>query len=81
MLNRYYDWYDNGGHPEVVPYALRYDLGQWRQRQKKPIMISEYGAGTISGIHKDPPVMWSEEYQVHAHPHTLIEYITLPLIG
>uniref|UniRef100_A0A1X7URE5 Beta-glucuronidase n=1 Tax=Amphimedon queenslandica TaxID=400682 RepID=A0A1X7URE5_AMPQE len=66
MLNRYLDWYQNGGHPEVVPYALRYDLEQWRKLYKKPIMISEYGAGTIPGFHKDPPVMWTEEYQVLA---------------
>lgn len=64
MINRYYDWYDSPGHPEVAPYALRYDLEQWRNIRKKPIMISEYGAGTISGLHKDPPVEWSEEYQV-----------------
>ena len=26
-------------------------------------MITEYGADTIAGLHSDPPVMFSEEYQ------------------
>ena len=26
-------------------------------------MISEHGAGTIDGLHEDPPVMFTEDYQ------------------
>ena len=26
-------------------------------------MVSEYGAGTIAGLHEDPPVMFTEDYQ------------------
>ena len=65
MINRYYNWYDNTGEAKMVAYALQYDLEHWHTIQKKPIMISEYGAGSITGLHKDPPVLWSEEYQVH----------------
>ena len=63
-LNRYYGWYSDSGHPEVVPYQLSYDLDNWYQVRKKPIMISEYGAGTIDGFHKDPSTMFTEDYQV-----------------
>ena len=56
MINRYYGWYSDSGHPEVVSYQLSHDLDNWYQVRKKPIMISEYGAGTIDGLHEDPPV-------------------------
>ena len=29
----------------------------------KPIIVTEFGAGAIAGVHKHPPEMWSEEYQ------------------
>lgn len=64
MINRYYGWYSDSGHPEVVPYQLSYDLDNWYQVRKKPIMISEYGASTIDGLHKDPSTMFTEDYQV-----------------
>ena len=64
MINRYYGWYSDPGHPEVVPYQLSYDLDNWYQVRKKPIMISEYGAGTIDGLHEDPPTEFTEDYQV-----------------
>jgi putative sterol carrier protein len=31
---------------------------------KKPIIISEFGADTVAGMHSQPPKMWTEEYQV-----------------
>jgi putative sterol carrier protein len=30
----------------------------------KPIIITEFGADTVAGMHSDPPEMWTEEYQV-----------------
>ena len=30
---------------------------------RTPIVVSELGADTISGVHADPPEMFSEEYQ------------------
>ena len=64
MINRYYGWYSDSGHPEVVSFQFPYDLDNWYQVRKKPIMISEYGAGTIDGFHKDPSTMFTEDYQV-----------------
>ncbi|MCM1989154.1 beta-glucuronidase [Oceanirhabdus seepicola] len=63
LLNRYYGWYMQGG-PEL-PYAkeiFKKELQGWASTGK-PIIISEYGADTMSGVHKLPSVMWSEEYQ------------------
>ena len=37
MINRYYGWYSDSGHSEVVPYQLSYDLDNWYQVRKKPV--------------------------------------------
>ena len=62
-VNRYYAWYTNPGHIDVVANLLAPDLEAWYRKYKKPVLLSEYGADTISGFHADPPVMFSEEYQ------------------
>ncbi|MFI4910108.1 MAG: beta-glucuronidase [Sedimentisphaeraceae bacterium JB056] len=63
-INRYYSWYINPGKLETIEPDMKNDLLKWHTRFKKPIIISEYGADTISGFHSDPPVMFSEEYQI-----------------
>ncbi|MFA6076143.1 MAG: beta-glucuronidase [Negativicutes bacterium] len=63
-LNRYYGWYNDGGIAlEFAVDAFKSELEGW-VTTGKPIIISEYGADTMPGIHKLPGVMWSEEYQV-----------------
>jgi beta-glucuronidase len=39
------------------------DLEGWRRRHKKPVLVSEYGAETVAGLHWEPSLMFSEEYQ------------------
>ena len=34
-----------------------------REHPDKPIIITEFGAGAIAGLHSDPPEMWTEEYE------------------
>ncbi|HZG86056.1 beta-glucuronidase [Paenibacillus sp.] len=64
-LNRYYGWYALGGEFEMAKMALRKELNGWIQRcPGKPIMMTEYGADTIAGLHDVDPVMFTEEYQV-----------------
>nr|XP_027237100.1 beta-glucuronidase-like [Penaeus vannamei] len=36
---------------------------EWHLLHNKPVMISEYGAGSIAGFHMDPSFTWTEEYQ------------------
>lgn len=64
MLNRYYGWYINGGI-EISDAMLKLDheLDIW-DKINKPVIFSEYGADTVAGIHRLPPVMFSEEYQI-----------------
>ncbi|HJT58296.1 MAG TPA: beta-glucuronidase [Ktedonobacteraceae bacterium] len=64
-LNRYYGWYVQGGQLEVAKASLRAELARWNQVQPgKPMMFTEYGADTITGLHDTTPIMFSEEYQV-----------------
>ncbi|KAJ8304053.1 hypothetical protein KUTeg_017636 [Tegillarca granosa] len=63
-INRYYAWYSDCGHTEVIQKQLTYDLTHWHQKYNKPIIITEYGADTIPGLHQEPSFVFTEEYQV-----------------
>ena len=63
MLNRYYGWYVNTGDLAGAEVAWRKELEGWAG-ENKPIIITEYGADTMPGLHSLTPQPWSEEYQV-----------------
>jgi beta-glucuronidase len=63
MLNRYYGWYVNTGDLVAAEHAWRAELEQWAT-DGKPIIITEYGADTLPGLHSVVPAPWTEEYQV-----------------
>lgn len=63
MLNRYYGWYVSTGDLAAAEDAWRAELQQWAG-DGKPIIITEYGADTVPGLHALTPTPWSEEYQV-----------------
>ena len=62
-FNEYVGWYD--GLPEKC------DMIEWRINYNKPVMISEFGAGALQGLHGDTLTRWSEEYQENLYKHTL----------
>ena len=62
-LNRYYGWDFGGPDLDVSEKALRKELDAWRSIGK-PVMFTEYGADTVSGLHDTTSVMYTEEYQV-----------------
>ncbi|XP_060704267.1 beta-glucuronidase [Hemiscyllium ocellatum] len=62
-VNSYFSWYHDSGHLEVIQLQLNDQFENWYNKFQKPIIQSEYGADTIAGLHSDPPVMFSEEYQ------------------
>jgi beta-glucuronidase len=51
-VNAYYGWYTQAGQLEL------------HQAFGKPIMITEFGADTLPGVHNTPSEMWTEEYQL-----------------
>lgn len=63
MINRYYGWYVNTGDLPNAELALAAELKGWAG-EGKPIIITEYGADTLAGLHSVTPQPWSEEYQV-----------------
>jgi beta-glucuronidase len=64
MVNRYFGWYSHGGQLYEAADALSQELDSLNAALGKPIIISEFGADTLAGVHADPPTLWSEEYQV-----------------
>ena len=63
LINRYYGWYNLSGDLEAARYAFRVELDWW-EKQHKPIILSEYGADTIAGLHGAVAEMFTEEFQV-----------------
>jgi len=63
MLNRYYGWYVNTGDLVGAEAAWRTELEAWAG-DGKPIIVTEYGADTVAGLHATVAVPWTEEYQV-----------------
>jgi beta-glucuronidase len=63
-LNRYVAWYSDFGRLDQIYDTITQDLATCRQMYPtQPIMVTEYGADTIPGLHNDPPFMFTEEYQ------------------
>jgi len=63
MLNRYYGWYVHTGDLVGAEAAWRTELEAWAG-DGKPIIVTEYGADTVAGLHATVAVPWTEEYQV-----------------
>lgn len=62
-LNRYYGWYLHTGDLEEAEKGLEECLRSWADKYNKPIIMTEYGADTMAGLHTVGDVPWSEEYQ------------------
>jgi beta-glucuronidase len=62
MLNRYYGWYLHTGDLAAAEQALQAELEQWAT-EGKPVLVTEYGADTLAGLHSLTAEPWSEEYQ------------------
>lgn len=62
-LNRYYGWYQQSGRIDEGIRSLSVELDMLYEHYHKPIILTEFGADTIPGVHAQPPEMFSEEYQ------------------
>ncbi|MDD5579641.1 MAG: beta-glucuronidase [Methylobacter sp.] len=62
-MNRYWGWYILGGELDKALVALDQELHSVWEAWHKPIIVTEFGADTIAGMHGHPDVMWTEEYQ------------------
>ncbi len=64
MINRYYGWYVEPGDLEAAERGLEEELQEWAGSHGKPIIMTEYGADAMPGLHTLEGSVWSEEYQV-----------------
>jgi beta-glucuronidase len=63
MINRYYGWYVFLDDLAVAEKGLEGELRGWAELGK-PIIMTEYGADTVAGMHSVEALPYSEEYQV-----------------
>lgn len=62
LINRYYGWYAQTGRIDDGAKALEQELDQLAALNK-PLIISEFGADTVAGMHSVPAQVFTEEYQ------------------
>jgi beta-glucuronidase len=62
-MNRYWGWYVMGGELDKALGALEQELDSGWEQWHKPVIMTEFGADTMAGMHGLPNVMWTEEYQ------------------
>jgi beta-glucuronidase len=70
--NEYIGWYD--GPPEKA------DTLSVTTPHDKPLIMSEFGAGALYGLHAAPDVRWSEEYQASVYEHQLAMLERIPFL-
>jgi beta-glucuronidase len=63
MINRYYGWYVEPGDLSAAEQGLEAELHGWAAAHGKPIIMTEYGADAMPGLHTVDGIAWSEEYQ------------------
>lgn len=62
-FNKYMAWYDNPGDLDVIISDLKGYAEAWHKIHNKPVLLTEYGADTLEGLHFLPTYIWSEEFQ------------------
>lgn len=62
--NSYNGWYATSGRLDAAAETLEREMRALRrQHGAKPVIVTEFGADAMAGVHADPPEMWSEDYQ------------------
>lgn len=51
-FNRYNGWYSNPGKLNMITKRIIEEAQAWHDKYKKPVLISEYGADTMPGLHE-----------------------------
>lgn len=62
--NSYNGWYAVSGRLEDAAQVLEKEMSALHALYPdKPLMITEFGADAVAGMHDQPALMWDEEYQ------------------
>jgi beta-glucuronidase len=70
--NEYLGWYD--GPPEKA------DRVTWKSPYNKPLVMSEFGADALFGLHGDATTRWTEEYQENVFRHQVAMLDRIPFL-
>lgn len=70
--NEYLGWYD--GLPE------RADAVTWQSSYAKPLIMTEFGADALAGLHGDALTRWTEEYQASVYTHQIAMLERIPFL-
>ncbi|CAG0887871.1 unnamed protein product [Darwinula stevensoni] len=63
-VNRYFGWYEDPGQTEVIGQKVQNEYHAWHAKYHKPVLVTEYGAGAVAGLHNSPGFVFTEDYQV-----------------
>jgi len=62
-LNRYFGWYTKPVDLEQAMVDLGDELDRIHKKYNRPVMITEFGADTVSGYHSTTAQLFTEEFQ------------------
>jgi beta-glucuronidase len=51
-FNRYNGWYSNTGKVTMITNRVISEAQAWHYKYNKPVLMSEYGADTMPGLHE-----------------------------
>lgn len=60
-VNRYYGWYIDMGQLDWINQSVYWDISQWSEKYKRPILVTEYGADSLPGLNQvrhTPSPLW-----------------------
>lgn len=63
-FNDYNAWYINTGRLDMITNRVVAKAERWHAMHNKPVLMSEYGADTLEGLHILPSFVWTEEFQI-----------------
>ncbi len=63
-INRYYGWYEYPGNLNLAIAKLTRDMEELHKRYGKPVLVTEFGADSLPGVHSTSLQMFTEEYQM-----------------
>jgi beta-glucuronidase len=70
--NEYLGWYD--GLPDKADHM------DYKTIYTKPLIMSEFGADALYGLHGDPLTRWTEEYQENVYRHQIGMLSRIPFL-
>lgn len=62
-INRYYGWYEYPGNLDLAVEKLAAEMDDLFRKYGKPVLVTEFGADSITGSHSNSCQMFTEEYQ------------------